>query len=150
MEEISSNQGIEQEFEIKKSKILSKIQNFLKEPTNAVLVGVLLFAFIIRLYFFALTKSQPLWWDEAVYGSLAKNVLTSIWDGTDLINHESIIRPPLFVLAWAGLLLLKIPETATRFILEIIPSTLSVLFVYLIGKEIFNKKIGIFSAVIFS
>jgi hypothetical protein len=32
----------------------------------------ILFAVLIRLYYFLLTKSQPLWWDESEYMSQAK------------------------------------------------------------------------------
>ena len=146
MEELS----IEKSLEEGKEKLQNKVFNWLKNPLNLSLVLVLLFAFAIRLYYLFLTKGQPLWWDEACYGSLAKNILTSLWSSTDLITSESIIRPPLFALAWAILIFLNIPETGTRFILEIIPSFLSVFFVYLIAKEIFNKRTGIFAAFIFS
>jgi len=128
-----------------------KIVNWLKEDNlNIVLVAVLLFAVAIRLYYFFMVGNQPLWWDEACYGSLAKNLITHQWAGTDLIIGETLIRPLFFPIMWAGLLLLKIPEAGIRFLLEIIPSILSVFFVYLIGKEIFNKRIGIVSAFIFS
>ena len=133
---------------IKKRK--DRFTNWIKEPLNFFLVAVLVFAVAIRLYYFFLVGNQPLWWDEAVYGSLAKNLITHQWNGTDLITGETHIRPIIFSIMWASLLLLKIPESGVRFILVLIPSILSVFFVYLIGKEVFNKRVGIISSFIFS
>ena len=121
-----------------------------KDKLNIYLVAVMLFAIAIRLYYFFAVGNQPLWWDELCYGSLAKNLISGNWNGTALISRESFIRPMLFPLVWAVLLFLKLPESIIRFTLEIIPSILSVFFVYLIGKEIYNKKVGIIAAFIFS
>jgi len=54
----------EQEKEVKKS-LKEKIKIWLKDPYNLVILGVIIFAFAIRLYYFSLTKNQPRWWDEA-------------------------------------------------------------------------------------
>ncbi|MEM3074692.1 MAG: hypothetical protein QW727_02000 [Candidatus Pacearchaeota archaeon] len=59
--------------EEKIEKRKQKIKNWLSDKHNLVLFGILIFAFIIRLYYFALTKNQPLWWDEAEYMSAAKS-----------------------------------------------------------------------------
>ncbi len=122
-----------------------------KDKLNVILIVILLFAFGIRLYYFNLvTGEQPLWWDELAFGSLAKNYVMHLWSSTDLISKEVVIRPPLLPLLWAALLLINLPESFIRFVLEIIPSTLTVLFIYLTGKEIFNKKTGLIAAFIFS
>lgn len=146
MEELS----IEKSLEEREEKIQNRISKFLKDPYNLALVGILLFAFILRLYYFFLTKSQPLWWDEAVYGTLAKNYVTHMWNGTDVIVGESVIRPFLFPFLWSILLRLGANEIVSRFFLEFIPSIFSVFFVYLIGKELYGKKVGLISAFIFS
>ena len=140
----------QKELENRKKKILNKIIPFMKEPLNLALVTVLLFAFVLRLYYFIKVGNQPLWWDELCYGSLAKNFITHTWDSTTLILGETAIRPVLFPLLWSILLRVGIPEGGVRFFLEFIPSILSVFFVYLIGKETFNKRVGIISAFIFS
>lgn len=128
-----------------------KVSKWLSDSDNLILVGVIVFAFAIRFFYFLATKYQPLWWDEAVYGTLAKNILfNGKWDGTFLINYESIIRPPLFWMVWGILLKFGFGEASVRFLLELVPSTLSVYFVYLLGKEGYNKKIGLISAFAFA
>ena len=119
-----------------------KVIKWLKNPYNLLLVAILIFALILRLRYFILVGNQALWWDEASYGTLAKNLISQKWAGTPIVVGETNIRPLLFPIMWAGLIILKFPESAVRFLLEFIPSILSVFFVYLIGKEVFNKKIA--------
>ena len=127
-----------------------KVKIWLKNNENLILLGVLLLAIVVRLYYFTLTKTQPLWWDELAYGSLAKNYITHMWDGTGIIIGETLIRPFLFPAIWSFLMGFGIGEEGARFLLEFIPSVLSVFFVYLIGKEVYGKKVGLVSAFIFS
>src|SRR3989344_5007955 len=147
MEVLERSDGI---IEKRKDKLKEKALNYLKNPYNFILVCILLFAFFIRLYYFTLTYNQPLWWDEAVYGSLARNFISHKWDGTQAINGEILIRPLLIPFLWSFLIRFGFPESGVRFILEFLPSFFSVLFVYLIGKEVFNKKAALISAFIFS
>jgi len=51
----------------------SKIFGWIKKPSNLAFIGVILFAIIVRFYYFWITKNQPLWWDEAEYMSTAKS-----------------------------------------------------------------------------
>lgn len=139
-----------QEMKEKKELIKKKIKDFFSKPLNKYLFFVILFGAGIRLYYFFTIGNQPLWWDEACYGSLAKNLISGQWSNSSLILGESIIRPPLFPILWSLLLRMSFSEMAIRFFLEIIPSIFSIFFVYLIGKEAFNKRIGIISAFIFS
>lgn len=132
------------------SKRVEKIKNWIKDPLNASLVGVLIFALIVRLYYFIQVGNQPLWWDELVYGSLAKNMVTHQWDGAKSIIWETTIRPLLLPFIWSLLLRIGIQEFGARFLLELVPSFLSVVLVYLIGKEIYGKKVGLIAAFIFS
>src|SRR3989344_2657828 len=127
-----------------------KVKNWLKQPLNLALLGVFAFAFFIRMFYFNLTKLQPLWWDEAAYGMLAKNFISHAWDASDIVIGELTIRPPFFPLIWSYLLRIGLDEIGVRFILEFVPSVLAVLFVYLIGKELYDQKIGIISAAIFA
>jgi len=139
--------GEEDKFDERKQNLI----NWIKLPENFILVCIMIFAFAIRFHYFLMTKSQPLWWDEAVYGTLAKNmVLGGRWSETFLIIHETIIRPPLLPLAWALLLKFGFQEQAVRFFLELVPSIVSVFFVYLIGKDFYSKRVGLAAAFVFS
>jgi len=136
----------EEKFEQRKENI----KTWLKNPYNLALVGILIFTFVIRLYYFSLTKTQPLWWDELEYGSLAKNMIYHTWDGTTNIIGETIIRPPLLPLIWSLLLRIGFGEAGIRFLVEFVPSVLSVFFVYLIGKELYGKRIALIASFLFS
>ncbi len=127
-----------------------KIKKWLKDRYNLAFVGVIIFAFILRWYYFVLTKNQPLWWDEAAYGTLAKNFVYHLWDKSDIVIGETLIRPPLFPLIWSVLIKIGFNEVVNRFLLEFLPSVISVAFVYFIGKELYNKKIGLIASFIFS
>jgi 4-amino-4-deoxy-L-arabinose transferase-like glycosyltransferase len=127
-----------------------KIFSWIKQPTNLALLSILVIAFVLRLYYFILTMNQPLWWDELSYGSIAKNFVTHAWDGTPMIVGEMHIRPLLFSFFWAFFLMFNLGEVANRFILCFIPSMISVFFVYLIGKEIYNKKVALIGTLIYS
>ncbi len=147
MENISESNK-ESKVSIEKRK--DKIKNWLKNPLNLAILLVLAFAFILRIYYFVLTQNQPLWWDETAYGTLAKNSITHMWDGTEIVKGETLIRPPFFPFLWSILLRLGFSEIPIRFILEFIPSILSVLFLYLTVKELYNKKISLFATLIYS
>ena len=141
---------IKNEFEDKKAELSSKILAWMKNPYNLILVLILLSAFIIRIYYLSMTYNQPLWWDEACYGSLAKNMISHMWEGTPLILGETHIRHPLFHILWSIFMRIGLNEEINRFLLEIIPSMFSIFFVFLIGKELYNKRIGIIASFIFS
>ncbi len=132
----------EKEIEVKKLAL----KNWLKDKYNLALVGILILAFAFRVYYFFLAKEQAHWWDSLAYGSLAKEMIYNLWSDNAFIIHESIIRPPLLPLLWSILLRLGFNDSLILFILEIIPSTLSIFFLYLIGKEFYSKRVGIFVA----
>ena len=126
------------------------IKNWLKKKDNLFLAGILIFAFVIRWYYFILTKVQPLWWDEAAYGSLAKSWAYGLWSNADVIVGETLIRPPLFPMIWSVLVSLGVGEVGVRFLLEFVPSVFTIFAVYLIGKEMHSRNVGLISAFIFS
>lgn len=127
-----------------------RIINWLKQPTNLALIAILILALVLRANYFVITENQPLWWDEAAYGSLAKNLVHHRWDNTTAIIGETHIRPPLLPYFWSIIINLGLGEPSARFILEFIPSILSVFFVFLIGKELYNKNVGLIAAFILS
>ncbi|HUS50290.1 MAG TPA: hypothetical protein VMZ91_08990, partial [Candidatus Paceibacterota bacterium] len=125
-----------------------KIKNWLKNPYNLVLIGVLVFALIIRLYYFSLTMNQPLWWDEAEYMSLAKGF-------AGIINSNYVFalnRFPGFPLVASLFYMVGITnEVVLRFFLAFIPSLIVLFLLYFVIKEMYpDKKIAIISVAILS
>ncbi len=124
----------------------SKIWEFMKN--HYILIGILILALVIRLYYFFITQDQTLWWDELSYGILAKNLVLHQWDNARIIIGETNIRPMLFSIFWSFLMRLDLSEVFMKFLLEIIPSFFIVLFTYLVGKEMYNKRIGLMASFI--
>ncbi|MDP4039351.1 MAG: glycosyltransferase family 39 protein [Candidatus Pacearchaeota archaeon] len=123
-----------------------KVKNWLKNPYNLTFLGILLVAIIIRMYFFILTKNQPLWWDEADYLAFAKNLSGFNVDWIVTAKHNSLY--PFFA---AVLFKFGFSEIFSKFILQIIPSILSVWLVYLIANEMYkDKRVGLIASFILS
>jgi len=121
-----------------------KIKSWLSVRENQVLIGIIVLAFAIRLYYFFLTKGQALWWDEAEYMLKAKSIAlgtpdTGWWVG----------RPILFSAILSGFYFLGLGEISIRFAL-ILVSVLSVYLVYYIGKKLFNENTGLISSFLYS
>jgi len=127
---------------------MTKISDWFKE--NWAIISVMVLAAAIRIYYFLMTANQPLWWDELCYGSLAKNFITHAWDGTAFIASETALRPLIFSHIWSALIAIGLNEVTCKIILVLIPSILTVYLVYLIAKEVFNQRVALISAVIYS
>lgn len=143
MEEHSEKKEYPLEKRVKKIKI--KFFNWLKNPYNKVFLGILIFTIIIRIYFFIITKNQAVWWDAADYLNSAK-VMAEIIDIDYFFTPRRTFLMPLF---WAGLLKLGFGELSFR-ILGLLFSIMSIVGMYLMGKEIFNKKIGLIACFLMS
>ena len=117
-----------------------KILKWLKNPYNLALVGIILFALIIRIYYFIQTNDQTLWWDEAEYMATAKRWAFGVpYD----LNPQ---RPPLFQALSALVFIIGLGENFIRFAFIILPSVFLVYAIYLLGKEMFNQKIALIAA----
>jgi len=119
-----------------------KIVSWFKNPYNFTFFSILVFAIAIRIYFFNLTKNQPLWTDEADYMSYAKNLAG--YSTHYMVNaaHSSI-----FPNISSFFLRLTSSEATIRFIVEIIPSILLVFLTYKICTLMYkDKKIALISA----
>lgn len=126
----------EKKIDERKEKILA----WFKDPQNLTLLAILFFAFAIRLYYSIITQNQTLWWDEAEYMSTAKHWAFNVpYD----VNEQ---RPPLFQFLASLLLILGFSENSLKFLLVVLPSVFLVFSIYLLGKELFNKKIGLIAA----
>lgn len=136
-----------EEKEIEKRK--KKIINWFKNPYNLCLFGIIAVAFLIRIYYFGITKNQALWWDEACYTSIAKNLILHLWDRSPDLIHESIIRPILFPFFLSLLMRIGMNEIAIRFLFVLISSA-SVVFLYIAVKELYDRKNALVSSVIYA
>ena len=117
-----------------------KLKDWLNNKYNLSFLGVLLLATIIRIYYFSITTSQPLWWDESEYMALAK-----YW--TEGIPYTpSPQRVVLFQFLISLFLRVGFNEAVMKFTLVIIPSILVVLFTYLFIKELYDEKIALISS----
>ena len=146
MENSESKPEIKKEETSEKTKdtIYKKIDKYLDDKRNLVLIGLLVFAFFIRLYYFFLTKNQPLWWDEAEYLLEARHLAI----GTPNTGW-GMVRPILFT--WIATLFFKVGlgEISLR-VLMLVISFFGVFLVYLVGKEIYDKNVGLIAAFIIS
>jgi len=127
-----------------------------------ILLAILVVGFLIRLEF-VLISNVP-WWDESVYlnlgSDLSKNPLhyslkDSGWNDFIPIGEDENynspkigFRPPLLPYILAIFYVLNL-DFLIKFLLPLM-GTLTIFLVYLLGKEIFDKKIGLISAAIFS
>jgi len=114
-----------------------KIKAWFKDKYNLAFVAILIFAFAIRLYYFFLTKNQPLWWDEAEYMLKAKNIAFHTPD-TGFSPEREIIVPLFFSL----LLRLGFGEIGIRLI-QVLVSTLTVFMTYFLFSKVINKKVAL-------
>ncbi len=129
---------------------------------NCILFGILVLGFLIRLVF-AFISNVP-WWDESVYLNLGNDLSNNPLDYS-VENHgwsdfipsggdenyawpKMGFRPPLLPYLLAIFYALNL-NFLIKFLLPFF-GILTVFLVYLLGKEMFNKKIGIISAAIIS
>ena len=126
----------------KKENFRQKFSNWFKDKYNLTFLGILILAIAIRIYYFVLTAHQPLWWDESDYLAYAKNLANLGGDWIVTAQHNSLY--PFIV---AGLFLLGLGEPVIKFLLQIIPSILSVWLVYAICNEMYeDKRIGLIAS----
>ncbi len=124
-----------------KNNLQKKVSNWLKDPHNKIFLGILILGFIIRLYYFFLTKSQPLWWDEADYMAYAKNLAG--------MGHWVVELQHMTFLSYIAAAFFKIglTEEVIKFIIEFIPSVALIFLTYKISILAYNdKKIALISS----
>ena len=119
-----------------------KIKNWLKDKINLAFLSIVLLSIIVRLYYFVITSSQALWWDEADYLAYAKNLagLNTHWIIAE--KHNS-----LYPYLAAGIFKTGLGELTIKFFLQLIPSILSLVLVYFICNEMYkDKRIGLIAS----
>ncbi len=114
-----------------------KIINWFKK--NWILISIIVFTIAVRIYYFILVNNQPLWYDEALYLNIARRFAFGI-------NYTfPPVRPILFSLINAFFLRIIDNEFLPRLFMLLL-SVASVLGVYLFGKELYNKKVGLIAS----
>lgn len=126
-----------------------KINNILKNKYTLILLGILLVAFIVRIYFLTVTINQPVWWDEGDYLTVAKKIGKDLYPNFKLSELSNPRRPLFLPLLWGFIFKSGLGEQIIRFV-QVTFSMFAVFLTYLIGKEMFNKKIGLISAFLMS
>ncbi len=98
---------------------------------------------LIRLLYLLL--DWPLWWDSHVYVSMGKYIFsqgeTGIWE-----VYRPLLHPLILGAFWKA----GINPFVMGKLLDILFTILSVYLIHIIGTKIFNEKIGLLSALIFS
>ncbi len=119
----------------------SRYKTLLKNKWTILLILILLFSFGARIWVFNMTKDQAVWWDAADYLTGAKVI------GKQLdINYQFDDRRPFFLAAfWGAIYFFGGEEIALR-LTELIFSIVGVYLSYLVGKKLYNEKIGLISA----
>ena len=108
-----------------------------------ILFIILSAGFVLRLIFIFTLKNKFYFDDEYEYFKMVQNFL----EGKGLIIAENLkaFRPPLYPLFLSLLYSFGLNFSGIRIIQAII-STITIYFIYRIGKTVFSEKIGIFSA----
>ncbi len=126
-------------------KRIKKLSGFffgwVKDNYDKAFIAVLVLSVLIRIYFLSISIHQPVWWDSADYLTEAKVLAGNL----NIPYYFTPRRTFLLPLLWAGLLNLGFEEISFR-ILELIFSIAVVPATYLIGKQLFDKKIALIAS----
>lgn len=126
-----------------------KVKEFLNDNQNKLLVLLISFAVIIRLYYFFKVGEQPIWWDEGDYLVVAKGFVQH-WQNQEWWVHFSGIRPMLIPMVWYVFFLFNLSELIIRFFTLLIPSVVSIYLIYAIGRDLYDKRVGLISGLMLS
>jgi 4-amino-4-deoxy-L-arabinose transferase-like glycosyltransferase len=121
----------------------NKLLKLFRDNPDYIFLSIILFTIVIRIYYFFLTKNQPLWWDEADYMSMARYFaglapqIEYIFDPV-----RQVLNPFLLSLFFR---ITGVNEFLPRLFLLIL-SIASVIGMYYLGKELYNKRVGLLSS----
>ena len=129
--------------EERKNKLKKFFFGWIKDDYDKIFLALIILTFLIRLYYFWITKDQALWWDEADYMSIAKT-----WHGI-MEYPVNVIRPLLFPIIVYFFQLIGLGEISVR-VLILFLSLVSVYLMYSVGTLFFNKKTGLIASFLLS
>ena len=118
-----------------------KVINYLKNPYSIAFLIILTLGVAIRLKYLFINGSG-LWWDEI--GWLTAGQIIA---GTSDAVFEAA-KAPLFPLLSGLIFMLGGGESLIRFFLVFIPSIGVMIGTYILGREVFNKKVGLIAMAI--
>ena len=122
---------------------LKKVKNWFKKPSNIALFLIILLSLTIGLRYFNINST--VWWDEADYVAGAK-----YFSGMKNTNYAFDPHRPIGMhVLWGIIFFLGGGESLAHFTVFIF-SMLLVIFTYLLGKEMFNKTVGLIAAFMIS
>jgi len=105
----------------------------------SIIVAILVFSFLLRLW--PLQVSH--WWDETVYLQNSEVIFSG------RANFDEFwLRPPMLSIIFAGSYFIY-HHLFTAAVMVALLGTLGVFFVYLLGKELFNERVGILAALLY-
>ena len=130
------------------------MNNFIKE--NKIIISIFLLALSIRILFVFVMPVKL--WDETVYTNLGYDLSKNLFQYSFTHGWSDFIpgglypkagfRAPFLPYLLSAFYFLKL-KVLINFIMPLI-GALSVIILYLLGKEIFNKKVGLISSLIFA
>lgn len=124
--------------------------NILKHKWLLILLIILVFAVIIRIWVFSITLNQPVWWDEGDYLTVAKKIgNNNLYPNFKLSELSNPRRPLLLPIIWGIIFKFGFGEATIR-LTQFIFSMFAVFLTYLVGKEMFNKKVGLIAGFLMS
>lgn len=100
---------------------------------------IIILAFILRL----INLNQSLWWDEAINVVYAQS--SSFWWFVTKYPLGDFHPPGWFAILWIWGHLSSFSEISVR-LPSVVFGVLTIYLTYLIGKELFSRKIGVFAA----
>jgi len=119
----------------------NKTPNWIKR--NWEILTILLVALVIRIYYFVMTQASPLWYDESVYMLMSQRFAF----GTTYIFGP--VRQVLFPFIISLFYRISTTEFLPRLFILVL-SMFSIYGMYLLGKELFNKRVGLISSFLMS
>ncbi len=119
-------------------------KGFLEDRYDLLAAAVIIFAFVVRLYYFFLTKNQAFWFDETEYLGIAKHWAFNTYA---LMNAQRLPVMPFF-----AAIIYKLGGTtgAVKFLTSLLPSVGTVAMFYFLGTKMYDKKTGLLASAMMS
>jgi hypothetical protein len=125
--------------EKRRKKLSNFLFSWIKDDYDKAFLLIFIGFLLMRIYYFWMTRNQPLWWDEADYMGIAKT-----WAG--IMDYPvNVIRPLLLPIIAYFFELTGAGEMGMRLLLVIL-SLSTIFLMYTLASFLFNKKVGIISS----